>query len=251
MRRNSVVCLAFLFAANATAQRLVSVDSNMTVRGIVEFRTDRSDSTGAWVVFLPTPVMVKNLKTNNLTLAGGGRVAARFADRYVEVQGRVAAERDAAGRTVAIANEPRITEIRPDGLVQEDVELSLSEHVTVELAVVPRAAAWHDSTGAPSGVTPTVLFSIVNHSQTDLRYYFPTTEVVCVGVQSVAADRGTEIIWKATAKDRQVILRMGAVFRQIVAIPDSVARVPGRYVVRAALCGADQLHAEATLDILY
>jgi hypothetical protein len=251
MPRNSVVCLAFLFATNATAQRLVSVDSNMTVRGIVEFRTDRSDSTGAWVVFLPTPVMVKNLKTNNVTLVGGGRVAARFADRYVEVQGRVAAERDATGRTIAIANEPRITEIRPEGLVQEDVELGLSEYVTVELAVVPRAAAWHDSTGAPSGVTPTVLFSIVNHSQTDLRYYFPTTEVVCVGVQSVAADRGTEIIWKATAKDRQVILRMGAVFRQIVAIPDSVARVPGRYVVRAALCGADQLHAEATLDILY
>lgn len=223
----------------------------MTVRGIVEFRTDRSDSTGAWVVFLPTPVMVKNLKTNNVTLAGGGRVAARFADRYVEVRGRVAAERDATGRTVAIVNEPRIAEIRPDGLVQEDVELGLSEHVTVELAVVPRAAAWHDSTGAPSGVTPTVLFSIVNHSQTDLRYYFPTTEVVCVGVQSVDADRGTEIIWKVTAKDRQVILRMGAVFRQIVAIPDSVARVPGRYVVRAALCGADRLHAEATLDILY
>ena len=245
------MCLAFLFAGNATAQRLVAVDSIMTVRGIVEFRTDRSDSTGAWVVFLPTPVMVKNLKTNNVTLAGGERVAARFIDRYVEVQGRLAVERDATGRTVAIANEPRITEIRPDGLVHEDVELSLSEHATVQLAVVPRAAAWHDSTGAPSGVTPTVLFSIVNHSQTELRYYFPTTEVVCVGVQSVDADRGTEIIWKVTAKDRQVILRMGAVFRQIVAIPDSVARVPGRYVVRAALCGADQLHAEVTFDILY
>jgi hypothetical protein len=75
--------------------------------------------------------------------------------------------------------------------------------------------------------------------------------VVCVGVQQVDADRGTEIIWKATAKDRQVILRLGAVFRQIVAIPDSVARVPGRYVVRAALCGADQLHAEAQFDVLY
>jgi hypothetical protein len=251
MRWNSGVCLAFLFAGNANAQHLVAVDSIMTVRGIVEFRTDRSDATGAWVVFLPTPILVKNLKTNNVTLAGGERVAARFSDRYVEVRGRVAVERDATGRTVAVANEPRIAEVRPDGLVQEDVELSLSEHATVELAVVPRAAAWHDSTGAPSGVTPTVLFSIVNHSQTELRFYFPTTEVVCVGVQQVDADRGTEIIWKATAKDRQVILRLGAVFRQIVAIPDSVARVPGRYVVRAALCGADQLHAEAQFDVLY
>lgn len=221
----------------------------MTVRGIVEFRTDKSDSTGTWVVFLPTPIMVKNLRTNTVTLAGGERVAARFVDRYVEVRGRVAVERDAAGRTVAIANEPRIAEVRPDGLVQEDVDLSLSEHATVELAVVPRAAAWHDSTGAPSGVTPTVLFSIVNHSQTELRWFFPTTEVVCVGVQPVDADRGYEIIWK-TGKDRQVILRMGAVFRQIVAIPDSLARVPGRYVVRAALCGADRIHAEAPFDIL-
>lgn len=251
MRPTSGLGLAFLFAGNATAQRLVAVDSIMSVRGIVEFRTDKSDSTGAWVVFLPTPVMVKNLKTNNVRLAGSERVAARFLDRYVEVQGRVAVERDATGRTVAIANEPRITEVRPDGLVQEDVDLSLSEHATVQLAVVPRAAAWRDSTGAPSGVTPTVLFSIVNHSQTELRYFFPTTEVVCVGVQRVDADQGTEIIWKVTGKDQQVILRMGAVFRQIVSIPDSVARVPGRYVVRASLCGADRLHAEATFDVLY
>lgn len=222
----------------------------MTVRGIVEFRITGSDSTGSWVVFLPTPVLVKNFKTNTVALAGGERVAARFIDRYVEVQGRVAVERDATGRTVAIANEPRIMEVRPEGQVQEDVDLSLSEHATVELAVVPRAAAWHDSTGAPSGVTPTVLFSIVNHSQTELRFFFPTTEIVCVGVQPADAGRGYEIIWKVTGKDRQVTLRMGAVLRQIVAIPDSLARVPGRYVVRAALCGADRLHAEATFDIL-
>lgn len=222
----------------------------MTVRGIVEVRTNKSDSTATWVVFLPTPILVKNLKTNTVILAGGERVAARFADRYVEVQGRVAIERDAAGRSVAIANEPRIAEVRPDGQVQADVDLSLSEHATVELAVVPRVAAWHDSTGASSGVTPTVLFSIVNHSQTELRFLFPTTEVVCVGVQPVDADRGYEIIWKVTGKDQQVVLRMGAVFRQIVAIPDSLAPVPGRYVVRAALCGADRLHAEATFDIL-
>jgi hypothetical protein len=250
MRWNPVVYLAFLIGGSATAQRLVPVDSVMTVRGIVEFRTDKSDSTGTWVVFLPTPVMVKNLKTNNVTLADGERVAARFIDRYVEVQGRVAVERDATGHTVAIANEPRIAEVRPDGLVQEDVDLSLSEHATVQLAVVPRATAWHDSTGTPIGVTPTVLFSIVNHSQTELRFFFPTTEVVCVGVQRVDVDRGYEIIWKVIGKDQQVMLRMGAVFRQIVAIPDSVARVPGRYVVRAALCGADQFHAAAPFEIL-
>jgi hypothetical protein len=250
MRWISAACLAFLLGGNATAQRLVGVDSIMTVRGIVEFRTDQSDSAGAWVVFLPVPIMLKNLKTNNVTLAGGERVAARYEDRYVEVQGRVAVERDATGRTLAIANEPRITEVHPDGLVREDVELSLSEHATVELAVVPRAAVLHDSTGAPSGVTPTVLFSILNHAQTELRFYFPTTEVVCVGVQRIDADRGTEIIWKV-GRDRQVILRMGAVFRQIVAIPDSVARAPGRYAVRAALCGADQLRAETTFDVRY
>jgi hypothetical protein len=150
MRWDSAVCLAFLFGGSATAQRLVPVDSIMTVRGIVEFRTDKSDSTGTWVVFLPQPVMVRGLKTNNVTLAGGERVAARFIDRYVEVQGRVAVERDASGHTVAIADEPRITEVRPDGLVQEDAELSLSEHATVEVAPTssmprPRSTSFTDA----------------------------------------------------------------------------------------------------------
>jgi hypothetical protein len=42
---------------------------------------------------------------------------------------------------------------------------------------------------------------------------------------------------------------MGAIFRQIVALPDSTAAWPGRYTVRASLCGADEFHAEAQLDI--
>ncbi len=247
---SALVMIGVLFSPAAAAQALVSVDSMMTVRGIVEFRTDRTDSAGTWVVFLPTPVMVKNLKTNNVLLAGGEPLAGRFVDRYVEVEGRVAVEQDAAGRTVAIANEARIREAYPDGMVAQDIDLSLSEHATVELAVLPRAAVWREKDGTPSGVTPTVLFSIVNHSQTELRFFFPTNEMVCVQVHPIDAGGAHETTWKVSGREQQVTLRMGAVFRQILPIPGTMAASPGRYSVRAALCGADQLHAETTFDIL-
>jgi hypothetical protein len=250
MKSRHVLLLALLVLARpATAQTLNSVDSIMVVRGIVEVRTDRSDSARDWVVFLPTPVRVKNLTTNTVTLAGGERVAGRFVDRYVEVQGRVAVEQDAAGHTSATANEARIREIHPDGMVEQDVDLSMSQHATVQLAVVPKAAVWRDRAGEPSGVTPTVLFSIINHSQTELRFFFPTNEVVCLRVQSDAGG-GRELTWKVSGRDQLVTLRMGSVFRQILPIPNTMAAFAGRYTVRAALCGADAFHAEASFDIL-
>jgi hypothetical protein len=251
VKPSAVLCLVgFLLEGSASAQTLVPVDSVMSVRGIVEFRTDHSDSAGTWVVFLPTPVMVQNLKTNNVTLADGERRAGRFVDRYVEVRGRVAVEQDAGGRTVAIANEASIREVRPDGMVERDIDPSFSQHATIALAVLPRAAVWVDRAGASSGVTPTVLFSIVNHSQTELRFFFPTNEVVCMQVRPADAGSAREITWKVSGREQAVTLRMGAVFRQILPIPNTMAAYPGRYTVRAALCGADQYHAEATFDIL-
>lgn len=240
----------FLALLSTLPQVLAPVDSMMTVRGIVELRSDQSDSTGTWVVFLPAPVTVKNLKTNNIRLAEGERLAGRFVDRYVEIGARVAVERDATGRTLAIASEASIREVHPEGMVVRDVELSFSQYATVELAVIPRAAVWTDRAGTPSGVTPTVLFSIVNHSPTELRFFFPTNEVVCVQVRPTDAAGAHEITWNVAGREQSVTLQMGAVFRQIMPIPNTMADYPGRYVVRAALCGADQYHAEATFDIL-
>lgn len=250
MRSFASALLPFVVARVAPAQVLAPVDSMMTLRGIVEQRSDQSDSAGTWVVFLPAPVRVKNLRTNVIAVADGERRAGRFVDRYVELQGRVAVEGDAAGRTVAIAYEASVREVRPDGLVQEDVDLSMSERATVELAVVPRAVVWADRGGVPSGVTPTVLFSIVNHSQTELRFFFPTNEVVCVQVRPSDTASTHEVTWKVSGRDQLVTLRMGSVFRQVLSIPSTMAAYPGRYSVRAALCGADQFHAEAMFDIL-
>ncbi|HET7250907.1 MAG TPA: hypothetical protein VFI79_13740 [Gemmatimonadales bacterium] len=250
MKRSRLLLLPLALAPGAAAQSSAPNDSTVTVRGIVELRTDQTDSAGAWVVFLPVPVVVQDLRTNTIALAGGERLASRFADRYVEVRARVAVERDASGRTLAIANDERIREVRPPGLVQQDVELSLSERATVELAVVPQAAVWVDRAGVPSGVTPTVLFSVVNHSQTELRFFFPTNEVVCVLVRPADGGSAHEVTWKVSARYQLVTLRMGAVFRQMLPIPRTIAAYTGRYLVRAALCGADQLHAEAPFDIL-
>jgi hypothetical protein len=236
-------------ASPLRGQTLVAVDTVLTARGIVELRTDVADTAARWVVFLPAPITLRNLKTNTIVLAGGARLADRYVDRFVELKARVAVEQDATGKTSAIAREARLREVQPDGMVQTDIDLSFSEHATVQLAVVPKTIVWRDASGAPSGVTPTVLFSIINHSQTELRFFFPTNEVVCVLVRPADEGGGREVSWRATGKETLVTLRMGSVFRQILPIADSLASFPGRYVVRAALCGADQFHAEADFDI--
>lgn len=236
-------------ATPARGQTIVAGDTILTVRGIVEQRTEVADPAARWVVFLPEPITLRNLKTNTIVLAGGEHLADRFVDRFVELKGQVAVEQDAAGKTSAIAKEVRLREVQPDGIVQMDIDLSLSEHATVQLAVVPKTIVWRDTSGAPSGVTPTVLFSIVNHSQTELRFFFPTNEVVCLIVRPADQGGGRQTSWRATGKETLVTLRMGSVFRQILPIADSLAVYPGRYVVRVALCGADEFHAEAQFDV--
>jgi hypothetical protein len=236
-------------ASPPLGQTLVPVDTMLTARGIVELRTDVADTAHRWVVFLPVPITLWNLKTNTLVLAGGERVADRYVDRFVELKARVAVERNAAGKTSAIANDVRLREIQPDGMVQTDVDLSLSQHATVQMAVVPKIVVWRDGSGAPSGVTPTVLFSIINQSQTELRFFFPTNEVVCLRVRLEDEGGGREVTWRVEGKEQLVTLRMGSVFRQILPISDSIAAFPGRYVVRATLCGAEEFHGATEFSV--
>ena len=61
--------------------------------------------------------------------------------------------------------------------------------------------------------------------------------------------RGKETGWRVLGAQTLIVLRMGTIFRQIVALPESTAAWPGRYTVRASLCGADEVHAESELEV--
>lgn len=233
----------------AIGQDAATPDTVLTVRGIVQPRTDGPDSAGVWIVFLPTPICVGPLRTNAVELAGGRRDGERYADRFVEARGRVTIGRDVRGVLRAVMGAARLREVRPEGTVERAVDLSMSQHASVFLSVVPRRVIWRDSAGAATGTTPTVLFSIVNHSQTPLQFSFPTNEVVCVSVKPEYGGRGKETSWRVLGAQTLIVLRMGTIFRQIVALPDSTAAWPGRYTVRASLCGADEFHAEGELEV--
>lgn len=244
--------LSALIAAAAPAaqgQDLATVDTELTALGIVQVHGDGSDSAAAWVVFLPTPIRLGSLRTNVLELADP-RAAQRYVDRFVEVRGRVTIGREDGAGYHAVLSAARLREVRPPGTVERAVDLSLSQHASVLLSVVPRQVAWQDSAGRATETTPTVLFSVVNHSLTPLEFSFPSDEVVCVSVRPADGGAGGEVTWRVRSLRNLVVLRMGAVFRQIVAVPDSTAATPGRYVVRAALCGADEFHAEAELRVV-
>jgi hypothetical protein len=244
--------LAALVAAASPAARgqaLATVDTEMTALGIVQLHGDAADSAAAWVVFLPTPVRLGSLRTNVLELEDP-RAAQRYVDRFVEVRGRVTIGRDGGAAYHAVVSGARLREVRPPGTVERAVDLSLSQHATVLLSLVPRQVTWHDSAGKATATTPTVLFSVVNHSLTPLEFSFPSDEVVCISVRPAEGGAGREMTWRVRSLQDLVVLRMGAVFRQIVAVPDSAAATPGRYTVRAALCGADEFHAETELRVV-
>jgi hypothetical protein len=236
-------------AARAPGQDAAALDTVLAVRGIVQLRTDRANSAGVWIVFLPTPMQVGPLRTNAVELAGSRRDAERYADRFVEARGRVTLGRDDRGALRAVMAASRLREMRPEGTVERAVDLSMSQHASVLLSIVPRRVVWRDSAGTVTGTTPTVLFSIVNHSQTPLQFSFPTNEVVCVSVKPEYGGRGKETAWRVLGAQTLIVLRMGTIFRQIVALPDSTAAWPGRYTIRASLCGADEFHAEGELEV--
>lgn len=251
MTRLSGGLLAVLVAAAgpATGQDAATVDTVLTVRGIVQLRTDRNDTVPVWIVFLPTPINVGPLRTNALELADGKRDGDRYVDRFVEAQGRVTIGRDDRGAHHAVMAPTRLREVRPEGTVEQAVDLSISQHASVLLSVVPHRVVLRDSAGAATGMTPTVLFSIVNHSQSPLEFSFPTNEVVCVSVRPEFGGQAKETNWRVLGAETRIIVRMGAIFRQIVPLPDSTVAWPGRYTVRAALCGGDEFHAETQFEV--
>lgn len=251
IRSSGILVAALMTAASvpATGQDAATLDTVLMVRGIVQLRTDGPDSADVWIVFLPTPIQVGPLRTNAVQLAGGRRDGERYSDRFVEAEGRVTIGRDDRGVLRAVMGAARLREMRPEGTVERTVDLSMSQHASVFVSVIPRRVIWRDSTGAATGTTPTVLFSIVNHSQTPLQFSFPTNEVVCVSVKPEYGGRGKETGWRVLGAQTLIVLRMGAIFRQIVALPDSTAAWPGRYTVRASLCGADEFHAEGELEV--
>ena len=217
------------------------VDTVITVRGIVQNRAAVGAGRSAWMVYLPLPQVVQRVRTNSLELEGQAAEAGRHVDEYVEAKGHVVSRPDSGGGFHLAMLDADLREVDPDGLGSTNVEMNLLQRAIVSVAVVPQRFAWRDSAGAPTHVTPSILFSIRNIGQIDLTLGFKDSNgIICVHVRPEGFSSPDERTWRYAGTSRSLRIGQAVTFRQVLPLPDSSADHAGRYTVVAALCDDTQ-----------
>jgi hypothetical protein len=231
--------IALLVALGSVAQ--TPQDSSVTVHGFLQ----PADS-GRWTLLLPEPVSVAGTRRGILTALGDDAHWSRVQDRFLEVVGRVRMD---AGRPVIAVQQLR--ELDPPGMGRNSVDLSFNQRAIVTLAAIPNRFAWRLSDGQPSGVQPLLMFTVHNESQTTIDFMLPTNDALCVRVERAG---GGGAAWQTSLppparQGQRVVIRLGTVYQQFVAIPPDAAPVPGRYDAFVTLCGLGDYHAETSFEL--
>lgn len=239
----ALVALLSCGAATARAQATPAQDVSITVRGFLRF----GGSPPGWILVLPEPVALPGYRTSVLTVTGDPARWTRFRDRYVEVGGR--ASRPPGSPTAALALD-RVHDAEPAGTVRRDIQPSLTRAARLIFSIVPSRFAWRTAEGQPTGVQPVLVYSIVNHGQTSLEFMLPSNELVCIAVTPEWGAAGWEHTTQAPAPTPQrIVIELGSVYRETVTIPEAAARAPGRYTVRATLCGVADYVMETEFEV--
>ena len=224
----------------AAAQGEAASDTGVVVRGFLQHAADR------WRIGLPEPAEILGVRTNELTIRRDAGRWSRLEGRYVEAGGRVSREAGSTGLVIALE---RVKEAEPAGTAHRTLELSLSQVALLTLSVVPNRVAWRLPDGRPSGVQPLLLYTIANHGQTPLEFELPTKDLLCVTVRDGNGGTWSRITEAPTLAPQRIVIQLGTVYRQVLAIPDRAAGGPGRYTARATLCGVPDYAMEAELEV--
>jgi hypothetical protein len=221
-------------------------DTTITAMGIV--KAERGGAS-QWGLFLPVPIVVQGVRLSWLAFEGTAPQASPLEEHFVEAVGTVRFHTDAAGVAAATLVDPQLKEREPPGAVHSTVQLSVTQRAAVALAVVPSRVAWHDSAGRASGVSPILLFRLVNHGDVPIQMTFPGYEVICVRVRSLEP-AVVDTSWAIKLPGaRNISLIIGQRFQEILTLPPEAAPKVGRYRVRVGLCGIEY-GAEMMLDVI-
>jgi hypothetical protein len=219
-------------------------DTTITVRGILQLQLDSAGHLSRATLFLPEPVSLEGRPIGTLVVSGDPSRWRRYDSHYVELTGAV----NSSAPGGALLYPTRVREVEPEGTVGKTVSLSFSQRGLVSLAVLPRRFAW-PAAGGPGGVTPIALFRIGNHGDSELQFEFESNEFVCVEVVSARGDVVWDYRWRYPAPDTRLTVRVGTVFWATVPLPREALAVPGRYTVRASLCGVPDYRTETTVEV--
>lgn len=215
--------VAALFALQAPA------DGNLKLQGFVLVGATAAGDQ-AVQLSLAYPVVHGRMRYRVIDLPGGANQWERYRDRYVEMQGTW-------GDSGFVSS--KVSEQTPPGTVRRDVEPSLSQRAVVTLAVVPRRVAMFDSTGAQSGVQPSVYYTIKNLGNSQLYFRFTTTDIICISVaKQGSSDAHWRDAWRVRPQPEPTLrIQMSAAVRYVVPIPETAIADLGLYTVRVSICG--------------
>jgi hypothetical protein len=206
---------------------------------------------GAWMVALPTPLAFRERSIGELELQGDTMRWNGFNGHYVEVRGTLASTLTSGQKPRGLLAINHIKEVDPPGTARKTVSSSWSHRVALVLWVLPQKFSWRTPTGQPSGVGPVIVYTLNNHSESDVNLLFETRDFVCFSVEP--RDGGAPA-WTHTRtldqpRDRQRVT-LPKFVREVARLPEAAAPTPGSYVVRAGLCGFKEYEMETEIEVL-
>jgi hypothetical protein len=234
--------LTLLLAATPAVR---DTTATATVRGVVLILNDPSGGPERAVVLLAEALPLGKDRVWSLAVAGKARRMERWSGRFIEATGAISG----APPDTVWFTPSGMKEIEADGSVRREVDLSLSQHAVVTVAVVPPRFDVPPN-GRGNQISPVVLYKIANHGQADLDFMFSNNEFVCVGLLRAGdtSPRWSDV-WKVSQPSPRLTIRIGSVFRAVVPIPPNELAWPDRYTVQATLCGVREYAVTVPLQV--
>jgi hypothetical protein len=238
--RSVRLALALLASVALRSAGQARPDTAVTVHGFLE-----SADSGGWGLVLPDPLVVDGRRVNLLTARGDDARWPRMRHRFVRAVGRVE-----LASAKALMQVERLQEAEPEGARRATVHLSFNQTAVVMLAAIPNRFAWRLSDGRGSGVQPMLMYTILNHGQTEIDFRLPTNEILCARVRRAGDAEGwSTALPSPTHNQERIVIRLGGVYRHFVPIPPEAAPAPGRYVAHVTLCGIADYGVETPFEV--
>ncbi|HEV8266298.1 MAG TPA: hypothetical protein VGQ06_15225 [Gemmatimonadales bacterium] len=246
-----VVGIAAVLSAAARAQQPtpgpVPSDTTAVVQGLI----GQEPGSSVWLLALPVPFRFRDRVIAELEL--GGRDTRRwigFDSHYVEARGTVGVEPVAGHPFRGRLHVTAVREVDPAGTARRMVSNSWTHRVAATLWVLPQTFAWVDEQGRPTGVGPTIVYTLNNHGESDVALQLGSRDFACFSVEPKAggAPPWTFVRRLDQPNERPSII-LPKFVRETTRLPRDAAPTPGRYLVRASLCGFKEYELETELQV--
>ena len=221
------------------------VDTTLTLQGFLQ----HDDDAGAWTIVVPSSIRLLGTRTYVVPVVGKPERWSRYVNQYIEANGRVTSLPERTSPPIGMEID-KAKQVAPPGTAHAVVDHGMTLHADVTLSVIPNTISWRDSAGAPTGVNPMLLYTIINQRTTPIYFYLPSNRYLCVTLQTADGVR----LWDSTTyvlspDQRRFTLQRAGGFRDAIHFPEDAAARRGHYVVQMGICEVDDYDIKAEFDV--